>query len=153
MLREGKRREAAAVFEALTNLNPRNAAAWNNRGFCLLPDDPATALTFLEKAANLGYGSRGINAANRTLALFRLGRYATALELVEQATTDVSALRDSAFLWSIESDLPEVIHYDNALAYMVDLAKRSADAAGDSTASRRWLERPSHNDDEPLEDC
>ena len=119
----------------------------------MLPDDPAKALTFLEKAANLGYGSRGINAAKRTLALFRLGRYATALELVEQATTDVSALRDSAYLWSIELDEPEVIHYDNALTYMIDLAKRSAEAAGDTTASRQWLDRRSHDGDEPLEDC
>jgi Flp pilus assembly protein TadD len=43
-LQDGRRREAAALFEALIDFDPDNPEAQNNLGFCLLPDDPERAL-------------------------------------------------------------------------------------------------------------
>lgn len=141
MLQDGKRREAAAVFEALVRATPRNAVARNNRGFCLLIDDPGDALAELERANDLGFPSRSLNVANRMFALHRLGRLATALELAEVSYDDSSDSNDSVYLWSITSDEPEIAQIGDVTNYIYDLARMAAEGASDTKAARLWTDR------------
>jgi hypothetical protein len=141
MLQDGKRREAAAVFEALVRATPRNAVARNNRGFCLLIDDPRDALVELERANDFGFPSRSLNVANRMFALHRLGRVATALELAEEFYDDPSYSDDSVFLWSITSEEPEIENIKDVTIYICDLARMAAEGAGDTKAARLWTDR------------
>ena len=64
-LNEGRRLEAAALFEAAVRREPHSPEALNNLGFCLLPDDPRLALEYLNKAVATGKGDIQLINVNR----------------------------------------------------------------------------------------
>ena len=105
LIEEERRGEAAALFEAVLHLEPENTFALNNLGFCLLPDDPETALVFLERAADSGSTVADLANLNRCLALASVGRVASALGLVESMLNSWDSLRfdPSTYLWDIDS--------------------------------------------------
>ena len=82
-LEEGRRTEAAALFEAALRYDPNSADALNNLGFCLLPDDPEQALRHLDAAMGTGQANIEVTNANRLLALILLGRWTSAGDLAE----------------------------------------------------------------------
>lgn len=82
-LEQGHTWSAAALFDGALLFEPENATFHNNRGFCLIHDDPKEALVSLDRAAQLGYRPEGVNLANRALALMLAGRFAVALRLIE----------------------------------------------------------------------
>lgn len=141
LLQDGKRREAAAVFEALVHATPRNAVARNNMGFCMLVDDPRGALVELERANDYGYPGGFINVANRMFALYRLGRFVTALELANEFYEQSIDTVESGFLWSIDVEDAEVVSIDDVVLYIYSLAKMAADVSTDVKAARIWSDR------------
>jgi tetratricopeptide (TPR) repeat protein len=143
MLREGKRQEAAAVFQAIAQVFPDDPKAHNNWGFCLLIDEPAHALEELETAARLGFGDNSVNVGNRMFALWRLGRFTTALVLAEKHY-ETSCNRDPegrAFMWSFAGEEPEVIEIGEVSLYVMELASLLSERADDSGLARVWAER------------
>lgn len=122
-LNEGRRVEAAALFEAAVRREPHSPEALNNLGFCLLPDDPKLALEYLNQAVSTGNGDIELININRMLALASIGRRTSALDL---ATThlDRYADRDTrppTWLWDIKSvlqnDDPKLIRCRDRQSY------------------------------------
>ena len=107
-LQEGRRTEAAALFEAALRYDRNSPDALNNLGFCLLPDHPDQALRYFEEAATSGRGDIELINVNRMLALTLVGRKTSALDL---ASTHLRSLanrgpRLQTWLWDIHSVLP-----------------------------------------------
>ena len=122
-LADGRRVEAAALFEAAVYHSPGNPDALNNLGFCLLPDYPERAFEYLERANETGLGDRQLINVNRMLALALLGRRTSAIDL---ATTHLHEtlyeVRPYAtWLWDIDSVLqrraPKLIECQNLSEY------------------------------------
>lgn len=104
-LEDDRRTEAAALFEAALRLDPRNAKALNNLGFCLLPDDPARALRYLGCAIDTGNADMEISIANRVLAPALLGRWTSACDLAAAHLNrrGDSSPRGPVWLWDSSS--------------------------------------------------
>lgn len=84
LLSEGRRREAAALFEFVLTQEPNSRVALNNLGFCLLLDDTASALEHLRRARAQGYTPLVINVYNEVFGLHLLGRHSQALSVAEE---------------------------------------------------------------------
>lgn len=126
-LKEGRRTEAAALFEAALRHSPNNALALNNLGFCLLPDDPAQALRHLDAAISADQTNLELTNANRLLALVVLGRWTSACDLAESHLGRFadSSSQQSVWLWDIDSMLHDsgaaVIECDDIGSYVETL--------------------------------
>src|SRR5712692_7826108 len=102
-LRNGKPELAAAIFEALTNVNQNDAEALNDYGFCLLKVDAQAALEVLERSGGIYRGRNLVNLANRVLALHLLNRTEDAYALaVAEATRVLPSER--ALMWILDED-------------------------------------------------
>ena len=127
-LNEGRRVEAAALFEVAVNHDPNDPYALNNLGFCLLPDNPEQALRYFEKAIATGRALTQLTDTNRVLALAALGRRTSAIDL---ATTFLQQHADSpprpsqAWLWDIDPVLqgtdPDLIECRDFLDYVATI--------------------------------
>jgi hypothetical protein len=138
-LEAGRRSAAAALFEAAKRDNPDNAEIRNNYGFCILPDNPEGGLQEIHAAEELGFTPRSVNLANRMYGLFRLQRYASALEVAERLFAEDD---HEAWLWDWRKD-PEntTILMVNARPYGVQFALDIAQATGDSSQATLWAAR------------
>jgi len=146
-LLDDERRDAAVgVFEGVIAVDPDDADAHNNKGFCLLPDDPAVALEALEMARDLDYEPQIINIANRVTALLLLGRFTAANDLAESGYMrfqDSESVR--ATLWdpdTLERD-PTTVHIFDTVVFVADLGIFIARVVGDETLEERWAARKS----------
>lgn len=102
-LRSGRPELAAAIFEALTYVDPNDAEAVNNYGFCLIPIDPAAAFKVLERANRLYKGTNLVCMANLVLVLHLTGRNDDAYSLaVSEATRAVPSER--GWMWLVAED-------------------------------------------------
>ncbi len=127
-LKEGRRSDAVTLFRAAVLKEPDSAKAYNNLGFCLLPDDPNRALRCFEKALKLnGVDIRLVNV-NRILALAVLGRRASAIDLAQSflGSDNVSDYVHS-WLWDYDSllgkgdpELIECLNYEEYVRGMVE---------------------------------
>lgn len=144
-LRSGRRSTAAGIFDACRIAVPDDPEAHNNYAFCILPEDPAAALHELDLAAELGLRYEPINVANRMLALYRLGRSATALEVAERAAADERFGRRPwhGYLWAFDSpaDDPKLLSVTDAYRYVCDLAVHISVEASDQSNARLWERR------------
>lgn len=80
-LRNGKSEVAAAIFEALIYVSPRDVDAHNNYGFCMLPHNPTAALRSFTRASEFEKGGNLTTLANTVLAFHLLGKDEEALAL------------------------------------------------------------------------
>ena len=90
LLEEGRARDAAALFEFLCKIDPDNADALNNLGFCLIPVAPAEALRHLEAANAFGYVPEVINVCNRTRCYVEMRRFGPAIRLADSHLASVA---------------------------------------------------------------
>ena len=67
LLRSGRNTEAAALFEFFANQDGAEVDSLNDRGFCLIPDDPNEALHYLELAAKTRLRPAAVNIFNQGL--------------------------------------------------------------------------------------
>jgi hypothetical protein len=146
LLDDGRRDAAVGVFEGVIAVDPDDADAHNNKGFCLLPDDPAAALESLERARDLDYEPQIVNVANRVTALVRLGRLAAANELADGGYTrfhDSQPVR--AALWDLDSlgADPTIVHVSDTTDFVAGLGIHIACAVEDETLEERWAARKS----------
>lgn len=126
-LEDGRRTEAAALFEATLSHDHNSAHTLNNLGFCLLPDDPEQALRHLDEALETGQADAELTNANRLVALILLGRWTSACDLATSHLTRHadSEPRPSVWLWDVESILdgtgPRIRTCDNISSYVAAL--------------------------------
>ena len=66
-------------------MRPTDGDALNNHGFCLLPTAPHEALHLLQRASLYPLKQKTINAANRSLALYLVGRREDAVTLAKES--------------------------------------------------------------------
>jgi ribosome modulation factor len=138
LLRIGRFREAAALFEFAVSESPHNPELLNNLGFCLIPDDPRRALDKLEEASQRGYTHRGINLCNRAMCKFLLGDARAALHIIDEAWAAIPT--DTAVLWRPGPhglELQEQAALRDELAY---LAYRAAKSVDDGETAERWAQ-------------
>ena len=123
-LKEGRRTEAAALFEAALRHSPNDSLALNNLGFCLLPDDPAEALRHLDDAIGTDKTHIELTSANRLLALALLGRWTSVCDLAESHLDRFtnSSPQGPLWLWDIDSVLHDtgatIIECDDIGSYV-----------------------------------
>jgi hypothetical protein len=143
LIESGRRKEAAAIFEATTMLSPRDPFALNNWAFCLMPDSPEKALELLDRAAQDGLRDNLMIIGNRLWCLSRLSRNSTALSV---ADTVIGSLADrplqSAHMWSPLNDSVERVM--DLRIYVLDLIANVVNNSADQAMSERW--RPLLND-------
>jgi tetratricopeptide (TPR) repeat protein len=113
---------AVDIFRGLTEMSPTDSEAWNNLGFCSLAIDTEEGLRILEHAATLRFGNNLICAANRVLALHRLGRNEEALTLGREAISTAPKTSRLASLWAHPTGDPhQLTESTDPLVYMKDL--------------------------------
>ena len=130
-IKEGRRMEAAALFEASIRLDSTSADAYNNLGFCILPDNPIKALKYFEKALELGdiYSNRHIYIANRILALSILGKRTLVIQEAQNFICPDWAKGRGTYMWKVESLIdresqePEIMEYQDLGEYVQDVVK------------------------------
>jgi hypothetical protein len=144
LLREGRREQAAAIFRAVTEVDPRRAEAHNNYGFCILPDDPSRALTAFDAAARLGWEWSPISISNRMVAYVELGKFTTALDLADEVFAKYDDLPATpGWLWSRSAPMsdPKLDDVQDSRAYIVKVAMEAAERSGDDQLIRLWKAR------------
>lgn len=142
LLDEGRRREAAALFDAARILEPQDAEAHHNYGFCSTPDDPDGALRALIRAEELGIPTKALNSLNQAVALRLLGRKADALEAAERAHGQNGGRSEPAWLWTnLDSEGEPTVEHVDLPIYLCRLGCELAEELGDRTTSDVWLAR------------
>ncbi|WP_239337813.1 hypothetical protein [Frankia sp. CiP3] len=140
LLRSGHRSAASSLFSAYLESDWDDGEMHNHYGFCILPDRPEVALDAFERAARAGY-RKSINLANRTLALYWLGRSARLLEMVDSAfeAEEIKHRRD-AYLWSFVDgrEQSKLVPLTCPWCYAAELAVRVAAESGDDLLKARW---------------
>jgi len=108
LLEEGRSAEAEALFEALLQMNPSNAATHNNLGFCILPDQPVRAIGHFEEATKLD-PDFDLAKLNRILALALVGKRDEAIDsaIRFREETDEGFTQATGWLWNLDSILLE----------------------------------------------
>jgi hypothetical protein len=140
-LHAGRRSAAAALFEAAKRESANDPEVRNNYGFCILPDDPEAGLQEVHAAGELGFIPRGVTLANRMYGLFRLQRFASALEAAERLFHEEDAHHD-AYLWDWRKG-PEnaKVICVTPHTYGVQFALDIAEVAGDAAQAAVWATR------------
>lgn len=143
LLEEGRRSEAAEIFRVVKEADPNDPHAFNNYGFCILPDDALGALAAFQRASELGWEEWPLTVANRMLAMALLGRFTPALELAERHLNALAVSPGRAWLWRVESPLSagKLEEYRDVRQYILDLAVRIAEETGDPSIVRSWISR------------
>ncbi|HWE88728.1 MAG TPA: hypothetical protein VG317_04615 [Pseudonocardiaceae bacterium] len=139
LLRGGRFRESATLFEFALSQDPEDPVALNNLGFCLIPGDPREALKKLQHAHKLGYVPTVINLYNRSLCHIIVGDYRVALSLIGDAW---SAMEDTyATLWVLTKSGLEIKEGLSCRSCLAQLAKHAADQLSDTDMVQRWTDR------------
>lgn len=128
LLNKGRRDDAILLFKAATLKEPNSAQAYNNLGFCLLPDDPHLALQHFEKALTLDGVDKGLANTNRILTLVMLGRRASAIDLANSVlSADNMSGPYFSWLWDynslINDNVPQLIECKDLEEYIRGLVE------------------------------
>lgn len=138
LLRQGRYKEAAAVFEFGVRQRPDDPDIKNNLGFCMIPVNPRVALDHLKMAANIGYRSTATNSYNQMCCYVNLGRPQAALNIAEFEWHRISSKIEQVeamLLWRLsDSGEWELTDHD-------DVAKAIAAFAADIARREGWTEQ------------
>src|SRR5664280_208811 len=134
--------EAAALFEFFANQDGAEVDSLNDRGFCLIPDDPNETLHYLELAAKRGYRPAAVNIFNQVCCHMALGNYRSALgiadfywrESFEEHLVPASLWNRSNQTWTIEDSI-------DARISLAKLAQQVAELAEDQGRADTWSRR------------
>jgi hypothetical protein len=142
LLRQGRCREAAALFEFAARRRPTDPEARNNLGFCLIPTDPRRALHDLEGAAHMGYDHAAVNVYNRVCCHLSLRQPRAAVAAADAYWAARDDRPGGATLWIWQADgswqIGEVTDPHHTLA---NLAAKISQAEGWREDEERWHER------------
>ncbi|MDE0656023.1 MAG: hypothetical protein OXH58_05555 [Acidimicrobiaceae bacterium] len=125
-IEDGQPAKAATLFEAVTLEEPDDPAAFNNLGFCLIPDQPERALVALERSLILPACDTLLNSINRAVCLGRLGRYTSAIDLASSALETIDNNENFfSWLWDVQDLLANnsaaLVTCDDPAQYLTDL--------------------------------
>jgi len=127
LLRQGRYREAAAVFEFGVQQRSEDAEVRNNLGFCLIPVEPREALDHLKAAANMGYEPSATNAYNQMCCYVEIGRSRAALNIADSEYKKPRAKPTPAFLWQSHEGRWELFNsekpLDDIAVYAAEIAR------------------------------
>jgi hypothetical protein len=142
-LHAGRYTEAAALFEFMGehSLLPTQQCL-NNRGFCLIPCEPTTALHFLQAAAHGGYSPIAVNVYNQMCCRVALRDSSAARALSELYWSDQFE-QDAipATLWSRNGAEWVLTESADVRALIAELALENAVAEGWPDRVTRWQKR------------
>lgn len=143
LLKQGKCREAAAVFEFGTLRRPEDAALRNNLGFCLIPEDPQEALKHLQAAGDMGYHSPITNAYNQMCCYVAIRRPRAALNIAESIWNHPSdSQAQNAHLWRCDPQGKwELFECTSVRDCLTDFAASIASNEGWSEEEMIWRNR------------
>jgi hypothetical protein len=138
LLRHGRHREAAAVFEFGVTQRPDDPEIQNNLGFCLIPIDPKVALEHLKAASNMGYPRTTTNSYNQMCCYWALGRPRAALNIASAEWSKLSAAPEPSLLWrpSVQGDWE--LHEDDPGPSIATLAANIARHEGWPEEEEYW---------------
>jgi hypothetical protein len=137
LLNAGRRKEAAAIFEAVSTLSPRDPLALNNWAFCMILDSPDAALDLLDRAAQMGQANSLIVMANRLFCLLRINRHSTALAVADKVISTLNGRNaEGAYLWSPDSFSLEWV--PDLRIYIIDIIERIVLHSSDDGLVEQW---------------
>ncbi|MFD0885047.1 hypothetical protein ACFQ08_10860 [Streptosporangium algeriense] len=142
LLRQGRVKEAAALFEFGVRGAPDNAELHNNWGFCLIPVDSHRALKLLIRAQALGYFCEPFNVYNQMCCLVSLGRHQPALSLAANSW-DLVRERPPACgdIWRLDGSSWALERTKNVCRDVADLAISVAIRNGWQDQVKIWNDR------------
>ncbi|MFI0417427.1 tetratricopeptide repeat protein [Spongiactinospora sp. 9N601] len=143
LLRQGRYREAAAVFEFGTRHRPDDPTLRNNLGLCLIPEDPREALRHLQTAEDMGYKAPLTNAYNQMCCFASIGRSRAALNVAESAwNLPVARHTPGVQLWRRKDEGGwELFDCDDTRSCLAGLAASIAAEEGWSDEEATWRAR------------
>ncbi len=138
LLRQGRHREAAAVFEFGVQQRPEDAVVRNNLGFCLIPEEPRGALGHLRAAANMGYEPSATNAYNQMCCYVAIGRSRAALNIADSEYKKPRAKQMGAFLWRSREGRWELFDSESSFNEIAVFAAEIARSEGWKDQEEFW---------------
>ena len=138
LLRQGRYREAAAVFEFGVQQRPEDASVRNNLGFCLIPVEPREALNHLKSAANMGYEPSATNAYNQMCCYVTIGRSRAALNIADSEYKKPDPKQMGAFLWRSREGQWELFSSENSFYEIAVYAAEIARTEGWKDQEEFW---------------
>jgi hypothetical protein len=152
LLRQGRCREAAAVFEFGVQQRPEDPDVRNNLGFCLIPIEPRQALEHLKAAANMGYQPSVTNAYNQMCCYVSIGRSRAALNVADFESKKFDRTSMGAHLWRQSSDGDwELFDSEDIFKSIAGFAARIARMEGWKDQEEHWIAAESGRVDLPEE--
>lgn len=139
-IREQRRDVAAAIFTAARTIEPNDASLANNHGFCLIPDEPAKAISVLAEARSLGSDNL-LNFANTAAAYLVLGDPKGALQVCDEARAFGLTKTHVAWLWCLPIEGEPAVSEVRPATYICDLAIAAATSLGDEPLAESWRTR------------
>lgn len=130
--------QATRIFEGLVDLAPGDATAWNNLGFCQLPEDPSQALVSLRRSEALSRNHSLLCSANQVLALHLIGNDEEAEKHGREVLAIRGVIHDSeSWVWDHPTsitdsdmeltDVPDVRQYLQQLLLHISASECSVD--------------------------
>lgn len=149
-IQDGRRDLAATMFAAVKEMEPADPEWANNHGFCLIPDDPFTALRSLLEARRLGRADL-VLSANLALTYLRLEEPELALRECESSREKGWSQRQTAFLWDLasleaEGEGPLIISIESVSSYLATIAIRAALEMNKPEIEAIWVEEKAKQD-------
>jgi hypothetical protein len=139
LLRQGRFREAAAVFEFGVHQRPEDPELRNNLGFCLIPIEPREALDHLRAAANMGYSSTDTNTHDQMCCYVAIGRSRAALNVADLEAQKPGHVGKQALLWRQASNRSwEIFETDHPFRSIARFAAEIARTEGWKDQEEHW---------------
>src|SRR5260370_7919735 len=140
LLKQGRCREAAAVFEFGVQQRPENPEVRNNLGFCLIPIDPRQALEHLRAAAYMGYEPSATNTYDQMCCYVSIGRSRAALNVADIESKKSEHAGKASTLWRQSSDGSwELFNTDDPFNSISKFAKHIALTEGWKDQEEYWI--------------
>jgi Flp pilus assembly protein TadD len=142
LLRNGRHREAIALFEFALSQSPQDSRAENNLGFCLVPEDAAAALGHLNRAVALGYEPAVVSACNRAACLLLMGDPRNCLAIAADYWAQAELVTTvTAALWRVTDGGVELVEDADSRKHLATLAAQAAKLVGNDEEARLWQTR------------
>jgi tetratricopeptide (TPR) repeat protein len=152
LLRQGRYREAAAVFEFGVQQRPEDPEVRNNLGFCLIPIEPREALEHLRAAANMAYEPSATNTYNQMCCYVLIGRSRAALNIADLESKKSPHQPMAVLLWNPTSDGGwELLDSDDPFKSVVKFATEIARIEGWKDQEEYWVAIEARQGESPAE--
>lgn len=142
-LRQRRYSDAAALFEFMGDYTKLpKADCLNDRGFCLIPEDPKRAIYYLEQAASRKYAPRSVNVYNQMCCKFVLGELPSVRTIADYYwVREFEGDSVAATLWRLDGNQWRLEETEDAREFVAVLALAAAESEGWPDRITRWNQR------------